>query len=123
MTIQEAIARVDSLKPNQYKHPEKVAWLSDVDGKIYTEVISKRENTEGIEWKPYTENTDVSLKLLVDDPYTEVYIYYLCAKIDWYNGEYDRYNNDMTAFNQAYQESVTNYVKGHKSLGLKYLRL
>ena len=38
MTINELIAKVDALRPNAYTPAQKTAWLSDVDGKITTEI-------------------------------------------------------------------------------------
>ena len=123
MTLQEAIAKIDDLKPNQYKHPHKIGWISDLDGRIYNEVIKHFKNIDEIEWTPYDENTNPSLVLLVPDPYAEIYIYYLAAKIDWFNGEYTRYNNDMSMFNDAYQAYADEYRKTHESAGINKLRL
>ena len=39
MTILEAINRVDTTKPNSYTQPEKVDWLSTLDGIIKKELI------------------------------------------------------------------------------------
>lgn len=38
-TVSDIIAKVDALEPNQYDTPTKIAWLSNLDGQIYEEVI------------------------------------------------------------------------------------
>ena len=47
MTIAQAIETVNTLKPNQYSDSQKVAWLSQLDGKIFAELIST--HVDGIE--------------------------------------------------------------------------
>ena len=39
MQIDEIIARVDSLEPNQYEKETKLSWISQLDGKIFAEII------------------------------------------------------------------------------------
>lgn len=43
MTIEEVLAQVDELKPNQYSDTVKISWLSKLDSKIFVEVISRYE--------------------------------------------------------------------------------
>ena len=38
MTINEAIAKVDGLCPNAYTEAQKVAWLSEVDGRVALDI-------------------------------------------------------------------------------------
>lgn len=39
MTIHDAIAEVDTLKPNMFGEKEKIKWLSRLDTRIYQEII------------------------------------------------------------------------------------
>ena len=39
MTIDQAVARCDSVKPNQYSREDKVRWLSEADGQIRREIL------------------------------------------------------------------------------------
>jgi hypothetical protein len=117
MTLNEAIAKIDSLKPNQYTFAEKVAWISDVDGRIYRDLITKHENPEEKTWDgPYDEDSSSALVLLAYEPYTDLYIYYMMAMIDQYNGEYTRYSNDMEQFNNSYQAFADDYIRNYKSV-------
>ena len=50
----------------------------------------------------YTEQTDPGTNLLVPDPYSMVYIYWLMSKIDIQNQEDGRYNIDRAHFENAY---------------------
>lgn len=117
MTLNEAIAKIDSLKPNQYTFAEKVAWISDVDGRIYRDLITKHENPEEKTWDgPYDEDSSSALVLLAYEPYTDLYIYYMMAMIDQYNGEFTRYSNDMEQFNNSYQAFADDYIRNNKSV-------
>ena len=117
MTLNEAIAKVDTLKPNQYLYPEKVAWISDVDGRIYRDLITKHENPDELTWDgPYHEDSSTGLVLLAYEPYTDLYIYYMMAMIDQYNGEFTRYSNDMEQFNNTYQAFADDYIRNNKSV-------
>jgi hypothetical protein len=44
----------------------------------------------------------LSTVLLVPAPYDDVYLRWLEARIDYANGEYGKYNNSLTAYNDAY---------------------
>ena len=118
MTIQEVLTRIDNLKPNQYKITQKIAWISDIDGVIYKEIIKTHVNEEDNEFVGYDDTTDLSTELLACEPYSELYVYYLMAQIDFCNGEYTRYNNTSALFNQAYQNYVNYYNRTHRSNGV-----
>lgn len=102
MTIMDAIYRLDELKPNSYSPSEKIKWLSSLDGLIKSEIIDTHKGGENIEFSGYNENTDISTVLLVPAPYDDIYLRWLEAQIDYTNGEYGKYNNSITAFNDAY---------------------
>ena len=131
MTIQELLNQVDDLKPNQYTDANKLAWLSKIERTLYVELFSKHEDdpTEEISVDPetgeetvtrgfndYTEDTDQDTELLVPEPYTDLYLHYICAQIDYWNGEMARYQNSSLMFNTAYQNFVNYWVREHKTL-------
>ena len=102
MTIMDALYRIDELKPNSYSQPEKINWLSSLDGVIKSEIIDTHEGGEDIVFSGYTEDADLTTILLVPAPYDDIYLRWLEAQIDYTNGEYGKYNNSMMAFNDAY---------------------
>lgn len=113
MTIIEAINLIDIKKPNTYTQPEKVRWLSTLDGIIKKEIIDNHEGAEDIEFTGYNDITDVTTELLVPAPYDEIYLYYLESKIDYYNGEYNKYNNSVTMYNNAYSNYERYYNRAN----------
>lgn len=122
MTILEAIAKIDSVKPNSYTQVNKVEWLSDLDGIVKTAIIDTHEGGEGIVFNGYDAETDTSTELLVPAPFEDIYIKWLEAKIDYYNAEYGKYNNSSVAYNAAFSEFERYYNRHHMPIqtNIKY---
>lgn len=100
MTVAEVITNIDSVEPNQYTAADKLAWLNQLDGQIFIELILTHEHEPDIEFEPHTETTD---ELLVPFPYArDLYEFYLKAMIATANHEYVKYNTAMALFNAAY---------------------
>lgn len=112
MRIEEVLAYVDETKPHQYDDRTLIAWLNNLEGRIVKEVIETHESEETIEFNGYTED-DMSKELLVPEPYTDLYAYYLFAMIDFHNGEFDRYTDSRIMFNNALSEFKRWYNRNH----------
>lgn len=119
MTIMEALHRVDTLKPNGYSNPEKIKWLSILDGIIKTEIIDRHEGGDAVIFEGYEEDEELTRVLLVPAPYDEIYIHWLEAQIDYTNGEYDKYENSNTMYNSSYTAYANHYNRTHMPLGKK----
>ena len=133
MTIQEALDRVDILKPNKIGTDTKIAWLSKVDGEIWQEVImthapdwhlmhrlteneddsaDPRENSW--HFPGYSMETDPNTELIVPAPYDEsLYTAYLSAQVDIVNQETDKYTNDATLYNAALKQFQAYWNREH----------
>lgn len=120
MTIIEAINRIDAINPNNYTQPEKVAWLSTLDGVIKKEIIDTHEGAEAVAFSGYTEETPLDTELLVPAPYDEVYLFWLQSKIDYWNGELGKYNNSISMYNTAYSNFEKAYNREHKPITTKF---
>lgn len=128
MTIQEAINRVDLFKPNGFSTEQKVAWLSDLDGMVYKELVCTHERAPGMEdltFDGYDASTSMATELLVPAPYSDVYQHYLSSMIDLGNGELVKYNNDKALYNNAYQTYSDYYTRTLMPLtkGFGHIRL
>ena len=116
MTIGEAIDQVDQLKPNGFTDGEKVRWLSEVDARIWDEIILTHAHPADAEWHEYTDDTDRDTQLLAYKPYDTLYRYWLEAQIDLYNMELDKYNNSSAMFNAAYRDFAAAHNRKHMPL-------
>lgn len=113
MTIQEAIALCDELKPNHYSESVKRSWLSKLDGQIFRELMMPRENCPVETFMGYAD-AEEDTELLVPYPYAEdVYNNFLQMQIDRENGETARYNQSVTMYNNAYRAFAADYNRNH----------
>lgn len=117
MTIIEAINKIDSLKPNTYTQEDKIEWLSNLDGIIKKELIDTHEGSESVTFNGYEADTALDTVLLVPAPYDDVYIKWLEAQIDYVNGDTQRYENSMIAYNTVYSTFQRFYNRTHMPIG------
>lgn len=115
MTGREVIQWADTLAPNQYSAEQKLAWLSDLDGKFWLEVLTQYHHKE--ELNAPEAYTDGSETLLIPAPYArDVYGNWLLAKIAEANQEIALYNQHSTLFNAEYRGYCEQYNKRHKAI-------
>ena len=121
MTVKSIIDLVDVKEPNSYTLDEKVSWLSNLDGKIFEEVIKKYAEYDPDEdvFEPYSSSTYATDTLLIGDPYgTDLYVHYLIAMIAQGNAEISRYNQQISLYNAAYSQWWNNYNQTHHPIGM-----
>lgn len=113
-TIQTAIEACDGLRPgNKYTIGQKIIWLSELDGKIYSEVLKGHEGFEGVECPVYDDDTPTSTELLIQGPYGGLYEKWLICQVDRYNMDVGRYNSSMPAFSAAWAEMEKSINREH----------
>lgn len=120
MTIMDAINRIDTLKPNRYEQSEKIKWLSTLDDRIMNDIILTHEGSEAVSYHGYTDETALTTELLVPTPHDEMYLYWLEAQVDYWNGDFPRYNNSMSMFYTAYKDFANKYNRTHMPKGKKF---
>lgn len=120
MTIQEAISRADSLKPNVYSQDDKIVWLNNLDLSVKIEILDTHEGSEEYaDFAGYNSETPLDTVLLVPAPYDEMYVLYIQAMIDAYNEEFDRYDASMARFKAKYQDFASFYNRTKMPKGVK----
>lgn len=101
MTIARAIEIFDREYQNLVDEKLKVNWLSQVDMKIYSELLKRR----GVKkFSGYDESTRKTTTLLAPEEYSEIYSVYLSMQTNRVNGEIERFNNCAEIFNRLYYE-------------------
>lgn len=128
MTIREAINRADTLTPNQYADDLKIAWLSELDYRVFNEIMITHEGNMFTLADPVPPGqikiafpyTDDSTELLVDAPYDVMYSSYIKAKIDEANEETARYANSAAQYNSEFSDYARFYNRTHLPLQVKY---
>ena len=134
MTAQQAIEKANGFKQgNTATDEEKLAWLTELDGMVYEEVILQHLHRLPIDGQPsrwwsvvdgqwtfapapvYTPD-NAGDTLIAKEPYNEFYVYWLMAKIDLHSQDLNRYNNDYAQFEMAYQQFKNRYHISHRPL-------
>ena len=117
MKICEAIAQIDSLKPNTYSVKQKIYWLSQLEAMVKVQVIDTHEGGDRIPFDGFTEDTDTQTQLFMPAPFDMAYIYWLEAQIHYANEDIDMYNSAIMMFNTAFREYKDHYTKTHATKG------
>lgn len=112
MKVAEMIASIDQLRQNQYDTEQKTRWLSEVEGMIIDEVINMAEGNER-EFSEYRYETDADVSLVLPARFCDIYEHYVKAKIEFYDEEMNQYNNEVAAYQAAYQQFAAWYRRTH----------
>lgn len=123
MTISEAITQLQAVKENQYDDETLVRWISDLEGILYEDVVKNHEGSEDVQHGRYSVDTDMDTVLMVPEPYSDIYIKYLMAQVDYHNAEMQRYTNSMIMYNVALDAFASWYNRNNMPLQPSYLRI
>lgn len=116
MTIRQAIARFDTLYPNEITYEQKLAWLSELDGVVYEEIISQHEGALPTAFTGYILASPGATQLLVPFPYEKIYIEHLCAMLELVRGNVERYNNAAALSAATFDAFAAEYNRTHTPL-------
>ena len=125
MNIQQALDKADAMLPNMMSRALKISFLNEIEQLINTEDVMKHVHTEEQEQKPaYTEATDPGTELIITDPYSNLYYYYIMAKIDEQNLEFDKFNSHWGLFENKYDTMFDWYNRTYMPISpVKQIRL
>jgi hypothetical protein len=84
------------------------------------DIIDTHEGAEIENFNGYTDGTPLTTELLVHAPHDELYLYWLEAQIDYWNGEMAKYNNSIEMFNAVYEAFANHYNRVHMPKGKKF---
>lgn len=122
MTVNEAIDRLDAMRPNAYTREDKLGWLSTLDGLVFEELVCTHEREGDEAFEPYSD-ADGERVLLAPPPYDDMYARYMLSQIDFHNAEFERYNSTVMLFNAAYRAFADHYNRTHEPLQANRVRL
>ena len=112
MTVSEAIARAKQMRQGAIDFAQYLKWVNVIEGRVQTEIM----NIKLQDIKEYTKD-DGDEQLLIPHPYDEVYIYYLCAMVDFFNEEIDLYMTDSQFFEEKFNDFKRAYSREHGTAG------
>ncbi len=113
MKLMDAIAEFDARQYNTVDPEQKIKWLERVDQRVFQQIIQTHENPAVTEFTGYgAEDAD----LLVPEPYSALYIWWLEAQVHLLNKEYDDYNNAVLLYNKEFEDYARRYTRTHMPL-------
>ena len=109
MKITDAIAKADGLRMNTLEDEQKAKWLYELDCSV-AEMMGRDAPT----WK-FPDDRE----LLMPVQHEDIYVKYLVAMIDYFNGESALYANDITLYESAMAEARAWWIRNNrpKSVG------
>lgn len=119
MKVRQAIELARGLKQiDQVNYPDllMLQFLNECEGKLQTEFL----HIADVDCQRYTEG-DMDMDLIVGPPHDKLYYAYLCAMIDFTNGEYAKYNNSIIVANAFMAEWAAWFNRTHERNGRQYL--
>lgn len=105
MTAGEVIRRFDDLRRNSLPLSLKLESLACLEGRIARELGFDEPCELG-------EQSE-----LLAGGSGDIYHFYLCSRLDFENGDFERFNNDMAVFATRYSEFAAGIVRARKRGG------
>ena len=100
MTVKEVIEKVDGLRRNNaFTIEDKMRWLNQCEAKIQLDCLLMPR--VGV---TYDYIVDADEKLIAKPPFDELYIHYVCAKIDEALGEMAMYNDTVKLYDDVQRD-------------------
>ena len=109
MTVLDCIQIVDGIEPNAYTNEQKARWISECEGRVYTDIFLLPPAS----FTPLTYEDNAGDSLAVKPPHDKLYPRYLQAMIHYANGEYERYASSRALFNEAWGEFLRWYARNY----------
>lgn len=102
-TFYAVMGRVDEIKPNSFSDKIKKDWIDALEGRIVTDVFQLPSAQAEVR---RVKGGELEQELLVRFPHDDIYDAWLIARIDFANGEYEKYQNSMEMYNELYENFV-----------------
>lgn len=115
MKVGELIAYVSAVKGREFPPEVYDVWLNEVEGLVQTKVHLIPDEAV-VRLVRDAEDPDAFNETVLSAPfpYDKLYAPYLEAKVDFANGEYDRYENSMAMFEQFFTEYMAHYAQVYR---------
>lgn len=110
MTINDAIAGANELRLNALSVEQKYTWIYELECSI-CEMMGKPSPV-----KNFPENITLSMP----PEHEDVYVKYLAAKIDYYNGETALYANDYAVYSEAADAAQAWWIRHNRPSGRRW---
>lgn len=104
MTINDAIAKAGELRLNAISEEQKYTWVYELECSV-CEMMGE---------EPPKKEFPKDIELAMPEAHEDIYVKYLAAKIDYYNGETALYANDLAIYNEAMEAARAWYIRNNR---------
>lgn len=124
MKAQEILDNFNAMRPTDNSDETLLGWIKELDMLVMEEIIKKHEIKEGdIAYKEEDFDIDkwfddwgMNSDLLIPEPYTDLYIYFLDTKEKYRVNDMNTYNRVVVLYNNAYLTFQQYYNRTHMPL-------
>ena len=109
MTINQAIAAADAMRPNAYSAEDKRVWVNQVERQL--------QEFAGTDYTFYTVD-DMDKELLLPEAWSDIYVLYICSLCDYWEQDVAKYNTSAALYNgrlTEYKQEYRRSAAGQKS--------
>lgn len=110
MTIENAIQQADTIRPNALETEIKVYVLNRLDNRIRAKVWLCGPN----DFEKYKVPVAEGQELIVAAPFDDIYVHFLCSRIDYMTENYDSYQNTQAMFETKMREYTRWFADNYK---------
>ena len=104
MILADALDEVKAFRPDSAFSDDQICdFIRACENTVYREILRDESPPLG------TGN-----ELIVPEPYSRMYALYAIGMMELYLGEYAKYNNTMTAYNELYYGFAAWYIRNNR---------
>ncbi len=113
MTVDQIIQKLSGIRRHNFSKEELTEWIQELEERLENEV-----------WTRYFEcnprylhyPTDKDAHIFIESPYHKLYLLYLLAQMDFYNGNLVGYNAYVRAYNMELQSYMSYLARHYKAI-------
>jgi len=99
MKLSEVIQQVKTEKPHSFSSDHCTIFINEIEAQVQEYLGIPAEQRKKYDWA-----ADGNTELIVPQPYSNIYISYLKARIDYCNEEYESYANNQAMHSDDMEE-------------------
>ena len=110
MTITESILQTDAIRPNSIDEDVKTTLLNQLDNRIRANIWLCGPN----DFMKYKWPEDKDRELIVQEPFDDLYVHFLCSRIDYMTENYESYQNTHAMFETKIREYTRWFAENYE---------
>ncbi|MCD8117867.1 MAG: hypothetical protein LUE21_12330 [Oscillospiraceae bacterium] len=106
MTLNDILPWAEEMRPSAYSAQRLTEWINDLEAAVWSDVLLNPGPRQDLD-----PDTDGDRRLLLPGRWRRLYTTWLGAMVDYANGEYSQYDNELTQFNACMDELSAWYAR------------